>query len=101
VYESDTGVENGTYTYWGQEHCLGQHGQSASSTAGQVANNNDGSTGIVNGVENWLSANAGNATGNFSTNPGNSSSVTAGQSYLIGAGSMNVSRTADYGFPTE
>ena len=37
VFESDSGVVNGTYSYWGQEHLLGTVGQSPSSQAGVAA----------------------------------------------------------------
>ena len=37
VYESDAGVINGSYSYWGQEHLYGSIGQSKTGQAGQVA----------------------------------------------------------------
>ena len=83
VYESDNGVVNGSYSYWGQEHLLGTVGQSPTSQAGVVA------TAIVSG----LLANevaAGLQPGNVTTHA---------QSALIAKSSMQVKRSTDVGFP--
>jgi hypothetical protein len=88
VYESDAGVINGDYSYWGQEHLLGQIGQSKTGQAGQVA------AAIVNGIAaNLTATGAGTATGNVSTNPS--------QSAIIPVGSMLVHREGDSGFPIQ
>jgi hypothetical protein len=88
VYESDTAVETGQYTYWGQEHVLGQNGQLSTSNAGELAAD------LAGGIENYISVTAGVATGNFSSNP-------SGQSLLIPTSLMDVTRSADNGFPTQ
>ncbi len=88
VYESDAGIINGSYSYWGQEHLLGQIGQSKTGQAGQVA------TAIVNGIAANLTATAaGTATGDVRTNPS--------QSAIIPVASMLVHRTSDSGFPIQ
>lgn len=83
VYESDSGVVNGSYTYWGQEHLLGTPGQSPTSEAGQVA------TAIVAG----LLANE-NASGIQSGNV-----LTHAQTGVIAKSLMQVKRSTDTGFP--
>jgi hypothetical protein len=83
VYESDNGVVNGSYTYWGQEHLLGTVGQSPTSQAGVTA------TAIVNG----LLANevaTGIQTGNV---------LSHAQTYVIAKSLMQVKRSTDVGFP--
>lgn len=88
VYESDSAVESGQYTYWGQEHLLGQNGQSPSSNAGILG------TSIAAGLTSYENSVDGQATGNFSTNP-------LGQSLIIPLSLMDVSRSTDAGFPTQ
>jgi hypothetical protein len=89
VYESDSGVINGTYTFWGQEHLLGSIGQSSTGTAGKTA------AAIVSGIAAQLSSSgAGTATGNFSTSP-------LTQSIIIPTALMQVHRTTDVGFPVQ
>ena len=83
VYESDSGVVNGTYSYWGQEHLLGIPGQSPTSTAGVVA------TAIING----LLANevaSGIQTGDIRTHS---------QTAVLAKSLMQVKRSTDVGFP--
>ncbi len=83
VYESDTGVVNGTYSYWGQEHLLGTVGQSPSSQAGVAA------SAIVAG----LLANevaSGIQTGNV---------LTHAQTFVLAKSLMQVKRSTDAGFP--
>jgi len=89
VYESDIGVINGTYTFWGQEHLLGSVGQSSTQPPGQTA------AAIVSGIAAQLtSSNAGHATGDFNTSP-------LTQSVLIPKSLMQVHRTTDVGFPVQ
>ena len=95
VYEGDTAVENGSYTYWGGEHLYGTPGQSNTSEAAIVAGKLK--TGIstimaATGGSITGSAVAGAAAGNVSSNPS--------QSILIPLGSMAVTRGGDGGFPT-
>jgi hypothetical protein len=83
VYESDSGVVNGSYTYWGQEHLLGTIGQSPTSQAGLVA------TAIVNGLlanENASGIQSGNIT-------------THAQTGVLAKSLMQVKRATDVGFP--
>jgi hypothetical protein len=83
VYESDTGVANGTYSYWGQEHLLGTVGQSSSSQAGVVAS----------AIASGLLANevaAGLQTGNV---------LTHAQNFILAKSLMQVKRATDAGFP--
>ncbi len=83
VYESDSGVVNGSYSYWGQEHLLGVPGQSSTSTAGVVA------TAIVNGL--LVNENAsGIQTGNV---------LTHAQTGVLAKSLMQVKRSTDVGFP--
>jgi hypothetical protein len=83
VYESDSGVVNGTYTYWGQEHLLGTVGQSPTSEAGIVA------TAIVSGL--LANENAsGIQTGNV---------LTHAQTAVLAKSLMQVKRSTDVGFP--
>jgi len=89
VYESDIGVINGTYTFWGQEHLLGQVNQSSTSPAGYTA------AAIVSGIAAQLStSHAGTATGDFSTSP-------LTQSVVIPTSLMQVHRSTDVGFPAQ
>lgn len=87
VYESDQGVINGTYTFWGNEDLYGSHGQSPTSIQGLTA------TAIVNGIKAELLVNgAGTASG--AVGP----TYTA-QSALIPETYLQVTRTGDGGFP--
>jgi len=99
VYESDAGVINGTYTFWGQEHLLGSVGQSSTQPPGETA------AAIVSGIAAQLSSgHYGTATGDFSTlgaGPGGSGSGALGQSILIPKSLMQVHRTTDVGFPVQ
>lgn len=88
VYESDEAVESGQYTYWGQEHLLGQHGQSAGSNAGILA------TGLASNLAKYEGAVLGQATGNISTSAST-------QSPIIPVSLMDVARSADAGFPEQ
>jgi hypothetical protein len=89
VFESDSAVVNGNYSYWGQEHLLGQNGQSSSSSAGKTG------AAIVSGIAGQLSlTHAGTATGNIVNN-------TKAQSLIIPLAVMEVSRGSDGGFPTQ
>jgi hypothetical protein len=89
AYESDSGVENGSYAYWGYEHLLGQHGQLPGSNGGLVG------TKMSAALISYLNTYSGTAaSGNFSSNP-------SGQHLLIGNANMAVSRSADFGFPTQ
>jgi len=89
VYESDAAVENGSYTFWGQEHIFGTHGQSATSAAGYTA------TALKAGIiANLSSTGAGTKTG--AVGP----TYTA-QSPVIPTGSMQVGRGTDAGFPVQ
>lgn len=83
VYESDSGVVNGSYSYWGQEHLLGTIGQSPTSEAGIVA------AAIVNG----LLVNE-NASG---VQPG--TVLTHAQTGVLAKSLMQVKRSTDVGFP--
>ena len=75
-------------SYWGQEHLLGQIGQSKTGQAGQVA------AAIVKGIAANLTATAaGTATGNVLTNPS--------QSATVPVASMLVHREGDSGFPIQ
>jgi hypothetical protein len=88
VYESDAGVINGDYSYWGQEHLLGSIGQSPTSQAGVVA------SAIVKGIAaNLTATGAGTVTGNVSNN--------SSQSAIIPVSAMLVHRTSDSGFPIQ
>jgi len=83
-YESDTAVEQGTYTYWGYEHLLGTP-TSSSADASQLATQLD--SGIISAV-----AGLGSASGDVSTNPA--------QSPIIPVAKMVVTRSGnDSGFP--
>jgi hypothetical protein len=89
VYESDSGVINGSYSFWGQEHLMGSVGQASTGTPGIVATN------IVHGIALQLtSSGAGTKTG--AVGP----TYTA-QSILIPKGSMQATRGTDSGFPTQ
>jgi len=89
VYESDSGVINGSYSYWGQEHLLGSVGQSSTGTPGKTA------AAIVSGIAAQLtSSGAGTKTG--AVGP----TYTA-QSILIPKASMQATRGNDGGFPTQ
>jgi hypothetical protein len=86
VYESDSAVVNGSYTYWGTEHLLGAVGQAPNSAQGTTA------SAIVAGIEANI-AGFGVAAGNILTAP-------AAQSILIPTSIMLVSRShQDSGFP--
>jgi len=99
VYESDAGVINGSYTFWGQEHLLGSVGQSSTQPPGETA------AAIVSGIAAQLSSgHYGTATGDFSTlgaGPGGSGSGALGQSIIIPKSLMQVHRTTDVGFPVQ
>jgi hypothetical protein len=83
VYESDSGVVNGSYSYWGQEHLLGTPSQSPTSQAGLVA------TAIINGL--LANENAsGIQTGDIRTHS---------QTGVLAKSLMQVKRTTDVGFP--
>jgi hypothetical protein len=86
VYESDSAVENGSYTFWGYEHLFGTVGQSPSSTAGLVGQ------GIANSIKSYVLAHYGTAAG--AVGP----TYTA-QSPLIPLSLLQVSRSGDGGFP--
>jgi len=89
VYESDSAVINGTYTYWGQEHLYGTVGQSTSSAAGVAA------AAIKSGiVAQLISSNSGKKTG--AVGP----TYTA-QSAVIPTILMQVKRSTDGGFPAQ
>ena len=90
VYESDLGVENGSYTYWGQEHLLGSVSQSPTSNAGYTA------AAIVSGIAAQLtSTGAGTKTG--AVGP-----TYSAQSVLIPKSLMQVGRNGhDGGFPVQ
>jgi len=102
VYESDSGVENGSYTYWGSEHLLGHKTGSITPAAAAVA------AAIKSGIMAQMTfANDGLATGSFATLPGTAATHTVpgtgalGQSVLIPTTLMNVTRgSLDYGYPT-
>ena len=83
VYESDSAVETGNYTWWGQEHLNGSPGQVAPAT--QIAD------GIVSGL---------NAQTSTIVNPGGNI-TTAFQNALLPVPSMQVFRTLDYGTPQQ
>ncbi|MGC9944027.1 MAG: hypothetical protein ABSE48_19545 [Verrucomicrobiota bacterium] len=88
VYESDQGVINGTYTFWGNENLYGSHNQSPTSIQGETG------LAIYNGLKAVLLTNgAGTATG--AVGP----TYTA-QSALIPETYLQVSRSGDSGFPT-
>jgi hypothetical protein len=88
VFESDSNIIWGAYSYWGQEHLMGSIGQSSSSQAGQVA------AAIVTGLaKNLISTGAGTASADVRTNPS--------QSAIIPRALMQVHRTADGGFPIQ
>lgn len=88
VYEGDTAVEQGSYTYWGQERLYGQHGQSSTGAAATLA------AALKSGVSNELTATgAGTIPGDVSSN--------IGQSPIIPYTSMLVSRAADAGYPVQ
>jgi hypothetical protein len=88
-YESDSGVVNGSYSYWGQEHLLGTAGQSPTGTAGETA------AAIVSGISSYLtSSGAGNASG--AVGP-----TYSAQSAMIPKGVMQATRGTDSGFPTQ
>jgi hypothetical protein len=88
VFESDSNIIWGAYSYWGQEHLMGSIGQSSSSQAGQVA------TAIVTGLaKNLISTGAGAASADVRTNPS--------QSAILPVALMQVHRTADGGFPIQ
>ena len=95
VYESDSGVINGTYPFWGQEHLLGSIGQSGNPATVAAA--------IAAGIATELTTlNYGHATGDFSTLGTASPAVGAlGQSPLIPVSLMQVNRSADAGFPSQ
>ena len=83
VYESDSAVETGNYTWWGQEHLYGTPGQVAPAT--QIAD------GIVSGL-NQQTATIANPGGNEST---------VFQNSLLPVPSMQVFRSLDYGTPQQ
>jgi hypothetical protein len=88
VYESDSGVINGSYTFWGYEHLFGTVGQSSSSEAGEVG------SAIANGLQSFLLTNgAGQATG--AVGP-----TYSAQSALIPVSYLQVTRSGDGGFPS-
>lgn len=83
VYESDNAVIYGNYPYWGQEHLFGPAGSYSTLE----------SRAIISGIAAQLtSSGAGTASGNISTSP---------QSALIPTSVMQVTRTADNGYPTQ
>jgi len=91
VYESDAGVINGTYTFWGEEHLFGQI--TPTSAASTFA------TALKSGIAADLINN------HYGTVTGNVTTVTA-QSILIPTSLMLVHRGAlpggsDTGFPTQ
>jgi hypothetical protein len=95
VYESDSAVENGSYTFWGYEHIFGTVGQSPTSTAGQVgiALSTGGGTGGAIGIPHYLlNIGAGNASG--AVGP-----TYSAQSALIPLSLLQVTRSGDGGFP--
>jgi hypothetical protein len=88
-YESDSGVINGSYAYWGQEHLMGSVGQASTGTPGITATN------IVHGIAlQLISSGAGTKTG--AVGP-----TYSAQSILIPKGSMQATRGTDGGFPTQ
>jgi hypothetical protein len=87
VYESDSAVENGSYTFWGYEHLFGTVGQSSSSEAGQVG------AAIAAGVKSFILSNgSGTATG--AVGP-----IYTAQSALIPLSLLQITRSGDGGFP--
>lgn len=85
VYESDSAVENGSYSYWGQEHLIGQATQTAEgSTVGAK---------LKAGINSQLIS-AGDGTKTGAVGP-----TYSAQSILIPIGDMQASRTSDSGFP--
>lgn len=89
VYESDSGVINGSYSYWGQEHLLGSVGQSSTGVPGKTA------AAIVSGIAAQLtSSGAGTKTG--AVGP-----TYSAQSVVIPKASMQATRGNDGGFPTQ
>jgi hypothetical protein len=97
VYESDAGVEYGSYTYWGGEHLYGKPGLSTSSEAYTVANLLDGAS---TGLNKAMSLSSGAVTTNFVAGACPGDVRTTSQSVLIPLGSMQVTRGGDGGFPT-
>jgi len=87
VYESDSAVENGSYTFWGYEHIFGTVGQSSSSTAGQVG------LALSNGIKSYILANG------FGTATGEVGPTYTAQSALIPLSLLQVTRSGDAGFP--
>jgi len=89
VWESDSAIENGSYSYWGQEHILGSIGQSSTSPAGETA------AAIVSGLATQLTASgAGTKTG--AVGP-----TYSAQSAIIPKSLMQATRASDGGFPTQ
>jgi hypothetical protein len=87
VYESDQGVINGSYPFWGYEHIFGSVGQSPTSIqylTGQA---------LANGVKTFIATNgSGTATG--AVGP-----VYHAQSSVIPVSLLQVTRAGDGGFP--
>ncbi|HTR43785.1 MAG TPA: hypothetical protein VMH87_19405 [Pseudomonadales bacterium] len=83
VYESDTAIETGNYTWWGQENLYGQ--------AGQVAPQTQIGDGILTGLTTQI---------NTTVNPGGNVTTTA-QNAIIPVPSMQVYRSQDYGNPLQ
>lgn len=83
-YESDTAVEQGSFSYWGYEHVLGTTTASSADAAAFAA-------GLVGGINVQVQS-LGSATGDVSTNPS--------QSSIIPLSKMVVTRSGnDVGFP--
>ena len=83
VYESDTAIETGNYTWWGQENLYGQ--------AGQVAPQTQIGDGILAGLTAQI---------NTVVNPGGNVTTTP-QNAILPVPSMQVYRSQDYGNPLQ
>lgn len=87
VYESDSGIIEGTYPFWGNEHIFGSIGQSSSSIAGQTG------LAIENNVKSYILAQG------YGTATGAVGPTYSAQSTLIPESLLQVTRTGDGGFP--
>jgi hypothetical protein len=93
VYESDSAVENGSYTFWGQEHIFGTVGQNNSTVAGTVGSALSGSGPNAIGIPQYL-VNIGAGTASGAVGP----TYTA-QSALIPETLLQVTKSTDGSFP--
>jgi hypothetical protein len=87
VYESDQGVINGSYPFWGNEHLFGSVNQQPTTVQGETG------LAIANGVKSFILTNgSGTATG--AVGP-----IYKAQSSVIPESFLQVSRAGDGGFP--